>query len=777
MPSPRSRSVVGRSRTHRSEPPHVLAPDPSGVVRIPEGGAPFGLLDWKLTVPPDRPGFVIRDALCERLMSSEDRFVSVSAPAGYGKSTLLAQWARRDGRPFGWVSLDRNDNDPAVMIAYITAALEAVGAPVADVFESLASPAASFDRRILRLLERAVAAVPGPFVLVLEDVQLVTDAQCHEVIAYLAARIPDRSMLAVAGRRRPPIHGLPSDVTAMKIGRRDLEMDDAETVELVRSAGADLPAGELAALRDRAERWPVALYLAARSATRGADGGGHVLEDDHEHAVSDYVAEELLAGLSDQETWFLTHTAVLEWMSPQLCDAVVQRQGSSVMLAELASSNLLLVPFGDDGVWFRYHGLLRDVLLSHLDRHDPSAVPALHRRASEWYEQHAMIEAAVHHAQHALDAARSARLVTAAAMPAYFSGRVATVERWLDWFDGHGSVDEFPALAVVGALISALRGRPLDAERWADAAGRGGQVTAAGDSSIDGLLEMMRAAMCSGGAEQMLRDASRSLDVLPASSVWRSAVTVLQGVGQLLCGHVGSADATFERGARLAAESGLTDTEIVALSERSVIAARNGDDPTATALARRAHSLLLRGNLDGYATMGLTYAVAAQASLRQGDDEEARVLLARGEERVLPLLTYALPCYAVQSRLEFARAYLGLSDTVGADRMLSQVEEVFDRRPDLGVLRRETSDVAAQLQQLRGRTLAASRVTAAELRVLPFLPGHLSFREIAGVLHLSQYTVKTQAISIYRKLGASSRREAVDAARALGLLEGDPEAR
>src|SRR3954463_3623114 len=119
MPGPRSRSVVGRSRTHRSEPPRVVVPDPSDVVRIPEGGAPFGLLDWKLPIPPDRPGFVIRDALCERLASSDARVVPVAAPPGYGKSTRMAQWARRDGRPFGWVTLDRDDNDPAVMISYI----------------------------------------------------------------------------------------------------------------------------------------------------------------------------------------------------------------------------------------------------------------------------------------------------------------------------------------------------------------------------------------------------------------------------------------------------------------------------------------------------------------------------------------------------------------------------------------------------------------------------------------------------------------------------------
>ena len=770
MPNPRSKSVVARPGNHGRHT-QVAPPD---LVQIPEARVALGLLDWKLTIPPQRAGAVTREALGARLTSSRARFASVSAPAGYGKTIAVSQWARRDDRAFGWVTLDQNDNDPTVLISYITAALESVGAPVTDAFESLTSPAVSLDHHVVPLLGRAMAAAPEPFVLVLEDVHLVTDGRCRELIADLGTHIPPGSTLAVVGRRSPPLplarHR--ADGELIEIGRRDLEMDDAEVEDLVGHAGAGLSIGEVASLRDSTERWPVALYLAARSVQRAADGLGHLAVDENERVVTDYVAEELLAGLPEQEVWFLTHSAVLEWMSGPLCDAVLGTRGSSGLLAELARSNLLLVPLDEDRVWYRYHGLFRDVLLARLTRHDPNAIPDLHRRASAWYEGHAMVEPAVHHSQLALDDQRSARLVASAVMSAYFGGRVATVERWLNWFDQRGAVERFPTLAVQGAVISALRGRPADAERWATAASRGSHEGALSDGTpIRAWVDMMHATMCSDGPEQMLLDASRSLGSLPESSVWRSAVTVLIGVARFLTGDLAAADESLERGARLAADEGLTDTEIVALSHRSVIAHRRGDESRAAGYARLAHTLMRLQRLDGYATMGLTYAVAARSALREGDDGGARTLLAQGEERALPLLTFALPNSAVLSRLEFARVYLELREVEDAQRMLSQAQEVLERRPNLGTLGRESTELAAQLQAVREALLSGSRLTGAELRVLPFLPGHLSFRQIGVLLHLSQHTVKTQAISIYRKLGASSRREAVDRAAELHLFD------
>src|SRR5215467_2274437 len=323
------------------------------------GGPAFDLVVSKLRRPPARPGAVLRSSLIDRLARDDLRpVVSVVAPAGYGKTTLLSQWAERTGQTFAWVSVDERDNDPKVLLTYVAQALDRVQPVGQRVFDALASPASSV----------------------------------------LADHVPPGSRLALAGRGEPPlpVARLRAGGKLTEIGVGDLALTHAEAASLLRTAGVMLGEAELAELHQRTEGWPAGLYLAALylregGATPGAAasfGGGDRL-------VSEYVESEFLVRISPRQREFLTRTAVLERMCGPLCEAVLELPGSAATLTDLVRSNLLLVPLDRHGEWYRYHHLFRDMLLAELHRQEPGLIPVLQRRAASWCLQNELPEQAL----------------------------------------------------------------------------------------------------------------------------------------------------------------------------------------------------------------------------------------------------------------------------------------------------------------------------------------------------------------------------------------------
>ena len=290
------------------------------------------------------------------------------------------------------------------------------------------------------------------------------------------------------------------------------------------------------------------------------------------------------------------------------------------------------------------------------------------------------------------------------------------------------------------------------------------------DVSVAPAISLLRAALCRDGVERMCSDIEAALAGLPPDSQWRATALLLLGCTLVLRGQDDLADAILAAAEESAERLDATDTLIIAISERSLLASAGGEHARAEAHSMRARALAEESRLDGYTTGALELAASARTSLRSGHWDDARSSLASAQ-RLTPLLTDALPWLAVQTRLELTRAYVTLRDADAAQALLSEVLEILRRRPALGVLLEQAAELQAEVEAMQAASERnGAGLTRAELRLLPLLATHLSFREIGARLYVSRNTVKTQAISVYRKLGVSSRSDAIDHAARLGLL-------
>ena len=489
------------------------------------GGLPFELVVSKLRRPSGRPGTVRRSPLIEVLARGDLRPVaSVVAPAGYGKTTLLAQWAERNGQAFAWVSLDERDNEPRALLSYVAAALDAVEPVGERVFGALASPGGSVPGPVVSALGFAFSSMTVPVVLVLDDVHMLHDPECWAAVSVLADHVPPGSRLVLSGRDAPvlALARLRTAGRMLELGPRDLALTHEEASSLLRNAGVPVGEGDVAELHRRTEGWPAGLYLAALGLREGgpvartADsfGGGDRL-------VSEYMESEVLARLSSRQRVFLTRTAVLERLCGPLCEAVLDAPGAAAILAALARSNLLLVPLDPDGEWYRYHHLFRGMLLAELGRREPELIPVLRRRAAGWCARNDLPEEAVEYTIAVGDVEMAAALVGKLGVRAYRQGKTAAVQRWLRWLEDRGGTEGHPMVAVLAGLLSTAAGRAAEAERWADVVDRWqyGEASGPDDPAAEAWAAVLRAVLCGRGVKQMRADADEAARLFAAESV------------------------------------------------------------------------------------------------------------------------------------------------------------------------------------------------------------------------------------------------------------------
>ena len=742
-------------------------------------GLGFDLLASRIRRPAIRPGTVPRSALIERLRREDSRpIITVVAPAGYGKTTLLSQWAEHNVQAFAWVSVDETHNDPKVLLSYIAEALDAIEPIGGEVFDALGSPGSSVHGSVLPRLGSAFSSMTSPVALILDDVHLVRSRECGSALSVLAEHVPPGSRMALAGREEPPLRiaRLRAEGKLLEIGPGDLLLSLPEASSLLYNEHLTLAEDDVAELHRRTEGWPVALYLAALYLREGGSPGPAAASfGGDDRFVSDYLESEFLARISPRQRAFLTRTAALERMSGPLCDAALEMHESATTLADLARSNILLVPLDRQGEWYRYHRLFRDMLLADLHRREPGLIPVLQRRAAQWYERRGPRrgtgipdEGGRHR--------RRCPPGTALGFPVYQQGRVATAERWFRWLDDRGAMENHPVVAVMAARLAALTGKPAEAERRAELAERGAAAAASlpdGSATIEPWLAGLRAMLCRDGVDRMRADAEIALMTLAAGSFRRPGAFLNLGMAYLMAGDPERADVLFGNQIAESPAAGARTGACVSLAQRSLLAIARGDWEQASHYLSEARSIARQAHLEDYPNAALMYAAAARIALHQGDRPGARTELTRAQ-RLRPALTYAVPQYAVQARIELARCHLALSDFAAARILLQEIDEILLRRPGLGIFVQQAKDLRAQLSQTPGSAPGASALTAAELRLLPMLSTHLSFPEIGAEMFLSRNTIKSQAVSIYRKLGASSRNQAVIRGRELGLLEGRP---
>jgi LuxR family maltose regulon positive regulatory protein len=679
--------------------------------------------------PDAVPHPAFRTALVNRLRAARSHtVVTVVAPLGYGKTTLLSQWASRDDRPFLRIEDGR--------------------------------------------LDTHWAAEAEPTLLVVDDADLL-DGKGATSVARLIAETPAGSAVVLAGRS---LAGLPNLSLArlraagrlLELGPRDLAMSRREAGALLKAHGTHASERELTELLDRTEGWAAGIAHAA--ASRELHGPATL---DGNGITRAFFREECLAGLTPALRTFLRRTSVLDRMCAALCDAVLERSGSAQELETLDRLGLFLVPLDHRGEWYRHHHLLRRELANDLAETEPELQPVLHRRASAWFEAHQDAAGALDHARRAGEPDSFRRVFGSSALDARDSGRDPEVEDWLAHMDDDGDLARNPLAAVLAARLHAHHGRLEPALRSLVAAEQGARrrqpVTVARPARAR--IRLVRAALCAGGADQMLSDAEKGLAGLGREDPWYAYGLLLQGIAQALVGEPGPADATLARAAHAAERTAATETRILALSERALLAEARGAPADAAAQLARALDAARRRGLERYGTVALAVAQRGQAELRNGRWRDSRATLTQARA-LTATLTGTLPWLAVQARLELAQAHVMLRDADSARGLLAEIDGLCATRPGLGCLHAQRDQLADEIGAIPvARDGQTARLTGAELRLLPLLGTHLSFREIGARLYLSRHTVKTQAISAYRKLGASSRKEAVMCAASLGLIE------
>jgi LuxR family maltose regulon positive regulatory protein len=377
---------------------------------------PTPLLTTKLYPPPPRPDAVARPRLFERLDDGlHGRLTLVSAPAGFGKTTLVSAWIEREERPAAWLSLDEGDGEPIRFLRYLVAALRSVAEVGEGVLAALDAPQQAPIERLLTDLLNEVAALDDPLILVLDDLHTVAHPAVHEALAFLVEHLPPTLHLAITTREDPPLPlaRLRARNQVTEVRSADLRFRPDEAAEfLAQAAGATLSSEQVAALDERTEGWIAGLQMAALS-LRGRDDADAFLDAfaGSHRFVLDYLLEEVLQQQADDIVAFLLRTSILERLSGPLCDAVTGGSVGAATLEGLERSNLFLIPLDDERRWYRYHHLFADVLRARASERLTESVAELHRRASTWFEREGLHAEAIRHALAADDTTRAADLI------------------------------------------------------------------------------------------------------------------------------------------------------------------------------------------------------------------------------------------------------------------------------------------------------------------------------------------------------------------------------
>lgn len=741
------------------------APSGDAVARAP-------VVVAKLRRPRLRAGELRRDRLVEALCAADVPVVAVRAPAGYGKTTTVRQWIEADPRPAAWVTLDEADNDEVRFLQHVVRAVDGV-TPVPEVEALLAVEP---PQRLAVLSSFAAAlAERDPLVLVVDDVQVVTDERVAGLLEWLVGAVPRGSTLALVGRSFPPMR-LTRHVAgdeALALRRDDLAFSGAELRAVVDEALPGLEPEQVDRLFERTEGWPAGVHLSLLAA-RAASSPVPVLTDLTHRAVDlgAYFHEELLRHLDEDLRAFLLRTSVLDRLSPGLCDAVLDRDDAGAFLARLADSeNLFVVVHDDDPEWLRYHRLFADLLLAELRSRSPELEPVLRGRAARWLSAHGEPDGAVAQALAAGDRELAAVTAYRHLSELMQLGHIRTIERWLEAFTPD-EARRHPLLMLLHGWVAFAAGRDDDVRRWL-----GLLADAAWDGPLpDGTpsLAVARASLAmfhSGeGVLQTAADARIVRAAGPGASPWWSTACLFEANATALADPEADAVALFAD-AEFAAR-GHPSTHAVCLAHLAWAHFVAGDDARGTALASEAYAELRANHLEAYNLAVNVHAVQAYAVARQGRRVDYLTAVQRTDE-LLASIGRAVPRAQCQVRLLLAEGALLLDDRDRAQELFAEATPHLAAEPDAAVLWAWADDLRERLssRSRRDRLVHRYRLTEAELRVLGQLPTHRSLEEIGRELYISRNTVKTHAVSIYRKLGVSGRSAAVARAVELGLLE------
>ena len=725
-------------------------------------------LDTEIEAPAIRLEWLDRPAQVRRLSATTARLILISAPAGSGKTVLVSQWrAAPDSSRFAWITLDPSDNNPSRMWWKVISAVRRA-CPEFDVDP----PQVLMPRQGRVLLPNLIArlgTLRAPVVLVLDDYHTVNHHKCHRQVEFLLRDLPQSVRVVLLTRGVPPLRlaRLRAAGEVADIGTQELRFSRLETGALVSEvAGITLDGSDLGALYGRTEGWPAGVYLAALS-LRG-HASPHTFIDQFtgdNRFIADFLAEEVLHRQTPDVRQFLLRTSILDRFTAPLCDAVTGRAGAGQLIERLERENLFLIPADEHRVWYRYHYLFAQMLRAQLARAEPGLVPRLHERASAWHRQAGSAEEAIRHALSAGDMDGAAQMIAAHWYDFAEAGHVATVRDWLGSL-GEDRIAGNPVTAHCAAWTAALSWDVDVVRRWLRVveAGAHDAVLPDGMRSLTSSAALLRATFGFGGLRSMLDDGITATELeSDRASPWYGYARAVLGFGLHLAGDP---DATPMLQGAIAAESARALTRVMALSVAACRTADEGALAQAEQLTEEAARIVSGRGLRGRPPSSFILAALGTVHSRQGRLEEARAEFeyAIYRRRRWVLLT---PWLTVEVQLRLAQVLLTMDDRAAAATVLAEVKDVLTASPD------GAHALLARLGELERRLAVApySPLTKREQDVLGLLRRSLSVSQIARELYLSANTVKTHRRAIYRKLGVSTRQEAIERARELQQVE------
>ncbi len=732
-------------------------------------------IETKFYPPTARKEWVERHELVEQLTAATAKLILVDAPAGFGKTTLVAQWSASplESRPFAWLSLDDADNDPGRLWWHVVCALQRAcrDLEAAEVLQALRVPVPDIEGTVLPLLLNELARLSAPVVLALDDYDLINDPSCHHQVDFLLLHLPPAVQVVLMTRADPPLPlaRLRAAGELAEVRSSQLRLAPAEAAGLVRAvADVELTEPDLLTLVDRTEGWPAGLYLAALSLHGHPSPTDFIAQftGDSRYIV-DFLAEEVLSRQPAEIRRFLMQTSILSSFCAPLCESVTGVASATDIIGILDRENLFVLPLDDKRQWFRYHHLFAQVLRSELSRTEPDLVPVLHRRASNWHRLSGSANQAIGHALAAGDAPGAIDLIARYWHSYCDSGQTATVRGWLRSL-GEDTIAAHPVAAHCAAWAAALSGDRNSVQRWLpviDAATDQGPLPD-GMRSLRSSAALLRGMFGFDGLGPMRDAAARAvtLENDPASP-WFAAAEVSLATARYWSGDL---ELAADHATRALASHSTAMVRMHAFAVLAYVTSEQGSFARAEEFARAAHAIATDR---GIGLRGTPQSAVAHTALGVVHASSGRLQEARSE------LEYALmirsrwlgispwPTLEIQLRLE--PVLLDLGDRQAAAALLDEARKLLAAFPD-----------GAQAQQARldGLTATSPRLAAArealtqrEAAVLRLLRGTLSLREIGQQLYVSQNTVKTHTRAIYRKLGVSTRQQAVAALKEMGL--------
>lgn len=726
--------------------------------------------DWRPIIPaatvgrPRIAGRVIpRPEVGRHLKAAEGGdLVVMSAPAGYGKTTAAALWDDEDDRPFAWLRIDHLDDDPNHLMLHIATAVVRLRNPDHDVLRYLGAPGRLPVTHLLPAVARLLEG-SGLLVLLLDDVHKLTRPESISTLRALVDAAPATLTVALLGR-----YALPLNMGRRRLQQSIVEIDqemlrfsaDEAAAALESVSGAHDPA-TVTAVVELCEGWAAGVVLTAMALRDGAAVGALAGSN---NLVVDYVLEEVLDRLEPDAATFLVESSVLERFTAEHLDAVLGRDDSAGMLESMsASGNPFLVCLDQQHCWHRYHHLFGDVLRARLRNSMPGRFRELAARAADLLEREGDIDEALLHAVDAGDRARAAALVNREAVRLGFDGRAGVLARRLDMLDARTFV-EHPDASVARAWFGVTMADAELIQRSLMLALRSdhGRALSDGTPSVPVAVALVSSLVGTGGVGEVIRHA----DVVRAAgdnlvNPWWGAATVMKGAAEAMCGRITQARVLLESALPVTAD--LPGFQAAALAHLALLDLAAGDDAAAIQRSDEAASLVDKYDLCDVVPMIVVYSTSAVMAARVGDTATAQraVVVA---QTLLDRLGQLSARTALLGHGLLAWTAVAIQDSSLLSKHLAAAERAAEREPEAVAL-------VQRVERVKAMAAGGARpLSSAELRLLPHLASHLSLQKIAEILVIGRETAKSQATSIYRKLGVSSRAEAVAEARRVGLI-------